>query len=224
MGVAYNPKLITNGLSCCIDPMNRKCFVSGATSAYDLSLNRYVYSVNNTPVLSGGGMLFDSASSQYLAGNITTSQKMTVITIAKGTASTWNHYGILGSSRQSNGYIFHTVVSSKNIQLYFYNSAGSPINYTTIAADDITVPVMYTMSTDGVNNHRAYINDKMVSSSGGGLARNDINYTVNNSLARDDGLARYGNVTIYYHAIYNRQLSDDEVAQIYNTFKVRFGL
>lgn len=223
MGVAYNPKNVMDGLCVCIDPLNKRCYRDGDTSLYDLGGNHYTYSVNNGPTLSDG-LVFSQASTQYIAGSMTTSKNMTIITIAKSITTNWDNYGILGSARSTNGYIMHTSINTKTVQCYFITSSGGISLYAQLTPADITIPTMYAMSTDGANNHRAYINSKMVASSTGGLIRTDTGTTIGNSIGRDENLTRYGSITLYYHAIYNRQLSDEEVAQVYNINKGRFGL
>ena len=41
MAFHYSPNIVTDGLILCYDPANTKSFVSGSTSIFDLSQNKY---------------------------------------------------------------------------------------------------------------------------------------------------------------------------------------
>ena len=90
---------------------------------------------------------------------------------------------------------------------------------------NIEIPMMIASSTNGSNIHKIYINGSYYTTNTTSITRSEsptVSSTVN--LCSDNPSGRYNNMKMYSHYLYNRQLSDNEVAQIYNATRHRFGL
>jgi len=74
MGVAYNSKIVTNGLVLCLDAGNRKSYPGSGTTWTDLSGNGNTGTLFNTPTFSsanGGSLVFDGTN-QYVSTTFAT--------------------------------------------------------------------------------------------------------------------------------------------------------
>lgn len=226
MAFRYSPKIVTDGLVLCLDAANTKSFVSGSTTWSDLTKNLYNGDLVNGPVYVnsyGGSVNFDGLD-DYCQYNIPYPYAMTVSTFGLSNVSTWNNYAGLGSARRQNGYIIHNDLSTQNVNFYMLDQNASFIGLGGINSIEITKVNYYTISTNGSNIHKIYLNGVLKGTSTTSITRTNTPTTQPGLLGRDDGSSRYNNLKIYNHTIYNRQLSDQEVLQNYNAVKNRFGL
>ena len=226
MAFRYSPKIVTDGLVLYLDVANTKSFVSGSTIWNDLTKNNYSGSLINGPIYSntyGGSVNFDGVD-DYCQYNLAYPYAMTVSTFGSSNVSTWNNYAGLGSARRQNGYIIHNDLSTQNVNFYMLDQNASFIGLGGINSIEITKVNYYTISTNGSNIHKIYLNGVLNGTSTTSITRTNTPTTQPGLLGRDDSNARYNNLKIYNHTIYNRQLSDQEVLQNYNALKNRFGL
>ena len=220
------PYIVTDGLVLYLDGANQRSLVSGSTSWYDLTKNNNSGSLVNGPIYSGtygGSVNFDGVDG-YCQYNLPYPYAMTVSTFGSSNVSTWNNYAGLGSARRQNGYIIHNNLSTQNVNFYMLDQNASFIGLGGINSIEITKVNYYTISTNGSNIHKIYLNGVLKGTSTTSITRTNTPTTQPGLLGRDDGLSRYNNLKIYNHTIYNRQLSDDEVLKNFNSLKNRFGI
>ena len=225
MSYFNGPKIVTDGLVLCLDAANSKSYIGSGTTWTDISYNALNGTLTNTPTFTGsfgGGFYFNGTNQYVTTPSFSLTGPYTIIVSAKSATSTWNDYGILCSRRVNSGFVLHPQQSTKDVTCYFTDSAGSSLYGGNLTPADITINHVYAMSTNGSNIHYGYLDDtKPVSNT---TAITTGTSTGQAYIAKDSGISRYGNVTIYECLIYNRQLTDGEYLQTYNALKTRFGL
>ena len=140
----------------------------------------------------------------------------TLVCWARSNPVNWNNYGFLMSKR--NRFVMHPQQSTRSVNCYFYlNGSWRAINVT---PSDITIWNMYAYSWTG-SSLITYLNGSKTYTYG-------ITATLGTSTdylrIGYDVSTRYLNGNIAISMIYNRAISDNEVAQIYNATRHRFGL
>jgi hypothetical protein len=228
--IAYYGNIVKDGLVLALDAAKKDSYPGSGTVWRDVSGNGYTGSLTNGPtfdISNGGGIVFDGTN-DYVNSSFINPYSETIIVWAKSNTTTWNKYGWISSSRRQNGHIIHPEFSGTR-QLSFYilnSSAGFTLIGSTTPAD-ITVPHMYTYSTNGSNSHKCYIDDTFITENTTSIIRTTTPTSQIWYLGLDDFPSdpnRYGNGVIYDVLRYNRQLSNSEVTQNYNALKGRFGL
>jgi len=221
--------IVQDGLIVCLDAGVKDSYNGVGTSWRNLSSGSYNSNLYNTPNFTreyGGAIDFNGTdeNSRY---TITLPYALTVITWARSNLSLWNSYAAVGSARYQNGFILHTNISSKTISYYIMNGQN-PAAYTLLRSynniTDIETPIMYHFSTNGSNIHKFGINTSIATSSTS-VSRSESPTVVSTvNLGSDNSGSRYNNMKMYAHYLYNRQLSNNEIVQIYNATRHRFGL
>jgi hypothetical protein len=222
---SVQPRLVTNGLVMCLDAGNRKSYVSGSNTWFDLSGNNNSGSLSGPTYSStnGGSIVFDGTDDQVVvAGSITTSTATFCVWIRRdGNQTTYR--GIL-FSRGGGGNVSGMNFFNSNQIGYHWNDAANtytwnpPLVIPDLAWSMCVISVSPTFAT-------AYL----CQASGISSATNVVNHssTTLNSirLANDSGVGgRFFKGNIAQSLIYNRALSASEVLQNYNATKGRFGL
>lgn len=226
MSAAAGPDLIQNGLVLCLDAANPKSYSGSGIIWRDLNNNKNGILTNGAVFNSDkkGSIFFDGVNDYVDMSNFINPYSETVIVWARSATTNWNQFGWISSSRMENGHIIHPVLNTKDVEYYIFDQNASFNFIATYAISDITIPHMYSFSTNGSNLHKVYLD---------GVLRNintsNITRTQNPTLqfwylGLDGGLGRYGNGYIYFVARYNRQLTDIEMLQNYNVLKGRFLL
>jgi hypothetical protein len=226
MAFRYSPHIVTDGLVLYLDGANQRSLVSGSTVWNDLTKNNYSGSLINGPIYSntyGGSVNFDGVD-DYCQYNIAYPYAMTVSTFGSSNVSTWSNFAGLGSARRQNGYIIHNDSSTQNVTFYMFDQNASFIGIGGINSIDITKVNYYTISTNGNNVHKIYLNGVLRRTSTTSITRTTTPTVQPGVLGKDDNISRYNNLKIYNHTIYNRQLTDVEVLNNFNSLKNRFGL
>jgi len=224
MAGSIAPNTVTDGLVLALDAANQKSYPGSGTVWTDLSGNG-----NNGTLLNGvgysgdnlGALTFDGVN-DYVNFSFVNPFAETVIVWAKSATSTWNQYGWISSSRRQNGHIIHPNPGNKSVNMYFYNSSASYTSIGSVTPDNITIPHMYCITTNGSNSHKIYFDGEFIRESTTFISRtasptNQVWY-----LGRDDAAVRYGSGNIYSSLRYNRALSSQEILQNYNATKTRF--
>jgi hypothetical protein len=228
MGVSYNTAVVTNGLLMYLDAANKKSYAGSGATWTDLTGNGYNASLINSPVYSPsinlGAFTFDGATN-YAQYSIPYPFAMTITTIAKSANSTWNTYGTLGSGRFQNGYIIHPNQSATTVDFYLFDGAATYIGLGSVTPTNIQNPNVYTISTNGSNLHKVYLNGILQITNTTAIIRSATPSANIGAVGYDYGIAgRILSGNIFSHSIYNRQLSDLEVLQNCNATRGRFGL
>lgn len=220
--------IVRSGLVLNLDAGNTASYPGSGTTWTDLSGNSNNGTLTNGPTytsVSGGAIVFDG-NDDYVNAPLTSGfpQAMTVITFGKSNNATWNQFAGLGSARLANGYIIHNNQGTTNIDYYLLNSSASFILLGGTSVSNIQNYQMYTLSTNGSNNHECYLNNTLVASSSTSITRTNSGSSQDNYLGRDMFGVRYNAVSIGIHMIYNRQLSSAEITQNFNVLRGRFGI
>jgi hypothetical protein len=226
MAFVRGANVVTEGLVLALDAANPKSYVSGSLDWRDLSGTNVTGSLVNGPTFNngnGGSIQFDGVD-DFINNTFANPYSETIIVWAKSLTSTWNQNGWISSARRENGHIIHPEQGFKTIAYYILNSSSTFTLVGVIGVDNITIPHMYTISTNGSNSHKCYFDNIVVNESTTSISRTITPIPQTWYLGRDDVGSRYGNGNIYSVLRYNRQLSNSEVLQNYNATKARFGI
>ena len=228
MSIGYNPSIPTSGLILCLDAGNRRSYPGSGTAWYDASTTNPASTLVNGPTYSSanlGTITFDGIN-DYASSSITAgfTGAMTVITFGKSTNATWNNWAGLGSARVGNGYIIHNDSGNTTTTYYVLSSAGTYYAIGTVSPSNIQNYNMYAVSTNGSNLHKGYLNGALVNTDTTAITRTNTGSAQSTYLGLDDGLGRYNALSITYHAIYNTQLSDSQISQVYQALRGRYGI
>jgi hypothetical protein len=227
MSVSINPDIITDGLVLCLDAANPSSYPESGSVWKDL-VNDVQATLYNGPTYSRtnvGSLSFDGSNENCIY-SLALNKSLTVITWAKSNTENWYGTSGLGSCRSQNGYILHNNENSKTIDWYIMDGAVSAL-YSYIGGytlSNIQIPIMYSLTTNGTNEHKGYINQNLIFTQTGAISRSDSPAPVQTNLASDFTNSRFNNITLYSHLIYNRVLSPNEILTNYNATKGRFGL
>lgn len=228
MSIGYNPSVPSSGLILCLDAGNKRSYPGSGTAWYDASTTNPASSLVNGPTYSTaslGTITFDGVD-DYASSSITAgfTSAMTVITFGKSTNSTWNTWAGLGSSRVNNGYIIHNNNGATTTTYYLLSSTGAYYGIGSVTPSNIQNYNMYVVSTNGSNLHKGYLNGTLSITDTTAITRTNSVTAQTTYLGLDDGLGRYNALSITYHAIYNTQLSDSQILQIYEALRGRYGI
>ena len=213
MSNKYGPRIVTDGLVCCLDAADRNCYTSG-TTAYDLTGNTNNGTIYNSPSIDiNTGIISLSSTNDYLAVN----KVINAITI-----ECW-----FNTPNKNNAPIIYAGGDGYNSgawqwSLYYYSNAlywrpnaggGGKIITDSVSLDTWYHFVMVRDSTTNV-----YLNGVWNSSVAWGYD------TVTGYTRVGKAGSNYWNGSFAGLKLYNRTLSANEVQQNYNATKGRFGL
>lgn len=227
MSLHHSPKIVTNGLVLCLDAGNRKSYSGSGTIWRDLNNNKNGTLTNGAVFNSDkkGSIFFDGVDDYVDMSNFINPFAETIIVFARSATVNWNQFGWISSSRRQNGHIIHPASSTKDLDYYILNQTGGFTSIGTLFnIPDITIPHMYSFSTNGSNLHRIYLDGILRGTNTTAITRTQSPNAQPWYLGLDDGLGRYGNGYIYYVLRYNRQLTDQEMLQNFNALKGRFNI
>ena len=228
MGVAYNSKIVTDGLVLCLDAGNSKSYPGSGDIWTDLSGNGNTGTLTNMDGTNfnsaNGGSLVFNGSDEYVTfvSNPSLTNQITVEVWVKLSSTSPNGFAwILGresSYRMLYGSTsFAWVCATTNNGWY---SAGTNIDATSVTPYTQTYQVVGTY--DGSNN-RIYVNGEL-KNTGANISGNisgGQNYVLFYS---NVGGIDYGKGNLYSHKLYNRALTATEIQQNYLATKSRYGL
>lgn len=227
MTVYIGPDIVTDGLVLCLDAANSKSYPGSGNIWHDL-INNVEATLYNTPTYTetnAGSLSFDGLN-ENCRYSLALNKSLTVITWAKSNTENWYSTAGLGSCRSQNGYILHNNQNSKTVHWYVMNGQVSA-SFSYVGGhtlSNIQTPTMYSLTTNGTNEHKGYINQNLIFTQPGAISRSDSPASVQTNLASDFTNSRFNNITLYSHLIYNRALSTNEISTNYNALKGRFGL
>jgi len=230
------PPVVTNGLVLYLDAANRQSYVSGSTTATDLSGNNLSGSLVNASFNTlNGGAFFISGASSYV--NMPLSPLLQFLGTSSYSVEIWANQAVtqsgfpmIGSNENSIGIGRDGV----NLTLWMPDSTGVRLFHERFvsnsqAATSVTLPVnsavgsafQMVITYDGTNI-RTYgntVSSTLVQSTG------SITNTVTTFKlgSRGNGSNNFSG-SIYLARTYNRALSQQEVTQNYNATKSRFNL
>ena len=218
--------IVTDGLVLHLDAGRAESFGGDGTTWRDLSGN------NNNGTLQGGvgftvddgGSLIFDGLNDYVSFSFVNPFAETIIVWARSSTINWNQFGWISSSRRQNGHIIHPRSGQRLVNYLISDSSASATNIGTVTPDDITIPHMYSITTNGSNSHKCYFDGIEVASSSSSITRTASPTAQIWYLGKDDYGGRYGNGNIYNCLRYNRALTESEIQQNYNALKGRFSI
>ena len=244
MSFHYSPKIVTDGLVFAVDAANRKSYVDGSGTWYDLSGNGNDGTLTNGPTFdsgNGGSISFDgtndrvdfttfSTSNYYELENSPFSVNFWIRfpsafpTSGEGVINNQQYY--TESATNSGGFGI-SVNSTSFIVLLTeaINGASSSSVGTGIAFANLNLNEWYNISfTYSYGNMNSYLNG--VNTNTSTLNRSWSTTTLNRLRIGSSTQGGWGSVNadISNVMLYNKTLSENEVIQNYNTLKSRFGL
>ena len=231
------PNIVINGLVLYLDAANPKSYISGSTTWNDISRSGNNGTLINGPTYSsanGGSIVFDGID-DYVTNIGTTSTFSFIQNTAVFTLNVWVKPSVLGTAMyfmgnndgttNAKGFFFGKLSNDRLWLAVTYNAASQfvisyqPSNYFTD-----TNWVNVTVSVNG-SNAIAYKNGIRFGSPSSTI----INFSTGDSqrtlaVGRVNNLGSNWSGNVAITQIYNRNLSDEEVLQNYNSTKSRFGL
>ena len=247
MSFHFSPNLVTDGLILCYDPANTKSFVSGSTSLYDLTTNKYDGLLVNGPVYSAdskGSISLDLTDDRINFPNMGS--------LVNGTASIWFKNISVITTATTAAYLFEFTSGSTSTQsfssvlgntagaptrvellsVYLYSDVGSIIA-TYIASDlPITgqnIPVGWhnlVVSRDSLGT-RVYFDNVLLGVPSQGTNITTITTSTIPFSFVVWNLNKIGRILgglVSHFTVYNKALTTQEVSINYNALKNRFGL
>ena len=230
---SVQPRLVTNGLVMCLDAGNKKSYVSGSSTIFDLSGTGNHGTLNNGPTFSSannGSIVFDGSNDFISTTNsVNNPQTYTVAAWFKtstgggkkiigfensqiGTASNWDRHLYIGTDNKiyfgqyTNGAVVAVSTSTYNDNIWHYVAGAYGSEGTTMR-----------LYVDGVSVATAVASSPQSYTGWWRIGSFRLNVWQNGG----DGYYT-GNVASAH--VYNRGLSASEVLQNYNALKGRFGL
>ena len=229
------PAIPTNGITFISDIGSTISYPMGGvtSSSIDPSGNGGFSVVQNGPTYVteyGGGFKFDGIDDVAYASvtsggfGIYHTRAFTFVMICRSTVANWSSTGGIGSNRYAgNGWQMNNVSGTKQIGFYMGDTSVSyAATIGTITPTNIEVPHMYVISSNGTNLHKGYVDNVAPRINTTSLSRAAVQHEL---IFGKDGYIGGSNVKMisYVQIMYNRQLSDNEVLQLYSAYQDRFG-
>jgi hypothetical protein len=218
MAFGNGPKIVTNGLTLCLDASDRNSYPGSGTTWFDVSGNNNGTLINGTGYsnINGGTWTFDGVDDGINIGTLTPTGGATFeawINITSGNSNYGAIFTNWGSS--ADAFFIGTFPSSNYIQVYFngfliFEVLNLPFN----------TWILLTVTNNG-SNVSAYVNGILTNTASGTL----VSATGVTSIGYDVNRTNYpfkGNIS--NAKIYNRALSAAEIQQNYTVTKSRFNL
>lgn len=226
MAVAYNSKIVTNGLVMYLDAANRQSYPGSGTTWTDLSELGNNGTLINGPTFSSenrGAIVFDGVNDQaHCTGSITLSQATFLAWIKRnGSQPAWA--GII-YSRSLTGLAGINYRSDTNQLGYIWTDSGTYYNW----VSSLTPPDQsWCMVAVSVNSSAAVA--YLCQASGITSATNSVSHpqlTIDDiKISIDDVLTtRVAKQSVAVASIYNRALTQAEIQQNFNALRGRFGV
>ncbi len=200
MGIAYNPKIVTDGLVLCLDAANPKSYPGSGTTWFDISGNGNNFTIDDSGFTYNSSGYFSMANGGiFKSGTMNTSSTCTCVFWMK----TADVQSLFWGSTVSNSYY----LGAYRITLKFYNNlCGSP----TFFMDTVSKENIYDNIRD---NEWHMIEFKSVDFSAW------TNYTFNKYSTFTFGDGAISNISIY-----NKNLTAQESLQNFNATRGRYGI
>jgi hypothetical protein len=233
MGIAYNPRIVTDGLVLCLDAGNSKSYPGSGTTWTDLSGNGNNGTLTNGPTYSsdnGGSIVFDGVNDYISLGKsfISTGE------IGSGdisyTLEAWfNYSGTPGGTTSGWSLIGNASQYGIGMQLmgnkinFGYRSNSNFYSTSTLSAGNWYHVVCTREAGNSTYLNRIYINGQWDATYNTNNYLDVTNTTVEMQIGWADTriTGRYnGNIAIA--KLYNTFLTDEQVLQNYNATKSRF--
>ena len=233
LGILVKPNnLITDGLVLRLDAANIKSYQGTGTAFKDLSTNMSDFTLVGSPAFNTNGFFTFNGTNQYASRVNTSSLKpSSAISIEQWlNADSWNagtasNYKCALSCTQGGGYSHN--IWSGNFYSYIY--AGGEYLIPSASVSNFSGWHHFVTTFDG-QYAKLFIDGSLANTDDYGSANKTMTYASNSIfLGAEAGSGTspegfYWQGKIATTSIYNKALSDTEIAQNYNTTKVRYSL
>ena len=223
MGLNHSPRIVTDGLTLCLDAGNTKSYPGSGTAWTDLSGNVRNGTLTNGPTYSsdnGGSIVFDGTDDFVQCSGSLTVTAATFVAWIRRNGNQGSYDGILFSRGTSvTGLNFF----SSNQLGYHWNGGAESFSW----ASGLTIPNLeWSMCAVSVTSSAATA--YLCQSSGITSAINTISHTStildDIKIGQDDFGGRFFTGNIAIAQLYNRALSATEIQQNFNAHRGRFGV
>jgi len=215
MGIAYNPQIVTDGLVLCLDAANIKSYPGSGASWFDISGNGHVMTLTNGPTFStvNGGVLQFNGTNQY--GSLSAlNYAATTFTIMAGSRYSGATRGRVITSISNNWLFGHWGNGSERYFAEGWIHQGPP--------NDLNWRIYAGTENHPGDQRSFYVNNSaiVVNSTAGSAGFNGLSVGRWGSGAGSE----YSTCEVSFIHVYNRVLSDSEIAQNFNALRGRFGI
>ena len=218
MGIAYNPKIVTDGLMLCLDAGNTKSYPGSGTTWTDLSGRGNNGTQYNTPTFNSSGIFTYDGTNQYTEGTFTAlSTAITISSWAKILSYPSQYSQIIGSYNNAGAIYVGPNTSTIFGQLSFTTNGNQGSGSTNLTLNSwYQVDITWQSGSPII----LYINGTFLSQS------SNFTDTINFPGYR---IARYAsgtylNCVVSNSKIYNRALTASEIQQNFNATRGRYGI
>jgi hypothetical protein len=233
LGMLVKPNnLIADALVLRLDPANIKSYQGSGTSFKDLTTNLSDFTLVGTPTYNSNGFFTFNGTSQYASRVNTASLKPTAaISLEQWlNADNWNagtssSFKCALSCTQGGGYSHN--IWSGNFYSYIY--AGGKYLIPSASVSNLSGWHHFVTTFDG-RYAKLYIDGSLANTDDYGSVNKTMTYASNSIFIGAEASTGTSPEGFYWQgkiantSIYNKALSDDEVAQNYNNTKVRYSL
>lgn len=217
MAIAYNPRIVTDGLVLCLDAGNSKSYPGSGTTWTDLSGNGNTGTLTNGPTYNssnGGSLSFDGVNDRVSTNYKPSGVRSYFIWVRFSSLTHSSGYQLTGT-QEVNAYTYIGIENGGNVYYYAGTNGGTIANSVAV---NTWVNLGFTLSSDG--SRKVYKNGVEIFSGVGGLG---VTATAEFSVGCiNQNHFVTGNIAQVQ--IHNRALTAAEISQNYNALRGRFGL
>lgn len=236
MSYSNGPKIITDGLVCCLDAGSTKSYPGSGTAWSDLSTVANNGTLTNGPTYSTNGLgsiVFDGSNDHIVFGsNPSVTNQITIEVWVNLDLPTTNNYRIIVGRESSYRMIYLDPNQYSVNYIQWVCATANNGWYTTGTTTEATLPYStffgfhQIVGTYDGSRLRLYHDGALQATSSSNISGNVLTngtYWIGRTTVTG-GLVDYFKGSMSIHRIYNKALSASEVLQNYNTQKGRFGL
>jgi len=220
MGIAYNPRIVTDGLVLALDAGNTKSYLGSGATWTDLSgqgNNGTLVNGVGYNSINGGSLSFDGVDNAIDIGNINPTSGATFNAWIYINGANTNYGGIFNRWGPGGNSLWIGTLQNQSSTIQVYFNGVLVHNITSLSLNTwmlLTVTHTGTNATSYINGIQTNTNSASLVSSTGttsiGYDINRANYPFKGSIAQV--------------SIYNRALAASEIQQNFNALRGRFGL
>jgi hypothetical protein len=227
MGIAYNPKIVTDGLVLCLDAANTKSYSGTGTSWTDLSGNGNTGTLTNGPTYNSSNLGFF----QFVTNNFAAIPNNVALDTQTPTVEVW----VKTNATTQNGFWFEKGTVNSQYSLFQAGGnilwrmiiGGSIRNLTTTTATYMNTSNWYqVVGTYTSGTRRLYINGVLVNfdTQTGTIETNSGGMSIGVYGGFNGSRGYYYNGNLSSCKVYNRALTAEEIQQNFNATRGRYGI
>jgi hypothetical protein len=227
MGIAYNPKIVTDGLVLCLDAANTKSYSGTGTSWTDLSGNGNTGTLTNGPTYNSSNLGFF----QFVTNNFAAIPNNVALDTQTPTVEVW----VKTNATTQNGFWFEKGTVNSQYSLFQAGGnilwrmiiGGSIRNLTTTTATYMNTSNWYqVVGTYTSGTRRLYINGVLVNfdTQTGTIETNSGGMSIGVYGGFNGSRGYYYNGNLSSCKVYNRALTAEEIQQNFQATRGRYGI